>query len=734
MNHCIAIILLSLLCLTPPFAAHRSRKPKAVAENGAFRLEASFADGQVTIRLDDKRSGLLAADGPCIYRAVAAGHAARLTDPSIAAEPDAVVIRGMLLGFQVEHRFTLPKGTLSMEERVTLRNPGRSIAGLTDLEVGMTRRATPDIEQDRWIAVPLRIRATDPPGRINEVSVRDLLTTPGYEPWVDEDQRYSEKPSRHRRAEGWAWVHGDHTLGIFSFCQQNMIFSVVSAEDPATLRFGGACMISGEPAALTRIAPGQTVDLGEIRYETVAGGYTEAEYAYRSMLDEKGCRFPPNFNPPVHWEQLYDMDGAWNDRRHRYTKAIVEREAQKGHDYSCEALYLDPGWDTDFGTFRWGDEWLGPEKDFIAEMTTKYGLAVSLHCPLASWMSHAYSWGLGAVKTWPSEAARKPPPVDAAPLRVPAVRNGRRNLALLPGATASASSLWENGAMPIHQINHLNDGWYGNGASWIAARMPAWAEVDLGAVYRISEVRIGNDHAGEYADRAATDIRIQVASTHDPNSRTPSWQEVARGGEPLLKEQVFDFAPVGARWVRVWIDKAGPDMPRLDEIEVYEADKISAAEAFEETAKRGPEPPAAKGLLGPTLCLGSKQYLDEAEKRLLVHCADGVAFLMFDGNWWNGGCDDPNHGHPVPYTWEDHIRANLDLVRRIHREYPHVIIELHDPIAGGSPARITPVYYKYGLPGSYDDNWGFELMWNPIADLKEGRARALYYYNLGCNV
>ena len=31
---------------------------------------------------------------------------------------------------------------------------------------------------------------------------------------------------------------------------------------------------------------------------------------------------------------------------HRYTKAIIEKQAAKGRDFSCEALYLDPGWDT----------------------------------------------------------------------------------------------------------------------------------------------------------------------------------------------------------------------------------------------------------------------------------------------------------------------------------------------------------------------------------------------------
>ena len=79
---------------------------------------------------------------------------------------------------------------------------------------------------------------------------------------------------------------------------------------------------------------------------------------------------------------------------------------------------------------------------------------------------------------------------------------------------------------------------------------------------------------------------------------------------------------------------------------------------------------------------------------------------MYDGNFWNGGCLNSDHGHPVPYTFEDHIRANVDLAARIHAKYPRVLIEMHDMIAGGSPIRHTPLYYTYGLPGSWDENWG----------------------------
>ena len=750
-------VLLLLAALLGGLTAAHPAEMRADLSNRSYALSMTCADGVVNARLEDRLLGLRAAEGPYLYRVerpVENGLRTycRVENPSVSVKGRTLTLRGELAGLSLEHTFVLPRNRPFMEERIVLRNQTDSLVALSDFEAGFQKRVAdssgrvlPDLDGDHWVAVPLRARATDPKGHVNDFLIRDLVTKPGYEPRVNKDQQYSQAPSKHRHSEGWAWTHADGVLGIFSFNQENMLFSVVSTEkgaEGASLRFGGACMLSGEPAALTRIAPGQTVDLGVIRYQSMKGGYREAAYAYRALLDEKGCRFPKDYNPPVHWEQLYDMTEAWTDRPHRYTKAIVEKEAEKGRAYSCEALYLDPGWDTDFGTFYWGEAWLGPRKDFVDEMRSQYGLKLALHCPLATWMSHQYSWGLGAVKTWPPEATRTPPPEPSADERggglfVPALRESRRNLALLPTAKPNASSVYAKGAMPIHQTAHLNDGWFGNSASWIAGEMPAWAEIDLGGVHEIGEVRLGNDHAMQFADRAVTKLRVLAATEYSADSAAPSWRTVAQSaGDELKAEKTFSFAPTSARWVRVELLEGGQDLPRLDEIEVYEARTVSEADgkAFAASVKRGPKPAPAGQMLGPLLCLGSKQYRDEAEKRLLDCCAGGAVFLMFDGNWWNGGCYNTNHGHPVPYRIEDHTRANLDLAQRVHAKYPKVLIEMHDTVAGGSPARVTPVYYKYGLPGSYDENWGFELMWDPLADLREARGRSLYYYNLGCNV
>ena len=119
----------------------------------------------------------------------------------------------------------------------------------------------------------------------------------------------------------------------------------------------------------------------------------------------------------------------------------------------------------------------------------------------------------------------------------------------------------------------------------------------------------------------------------------------------------------------------------------------------------------------------------------MANCADGVVYLDVRRQLVERRLrQSRTTAIPCRTRKEDHIRANLDLAQRIHAKYPKVLIEMHDMLCGGNPWRLTPIYYKYGLPGSYDDNWGFELMWNPMDDIKQGRGLALYYSNMGCNV
>jgi hypothetical protein len=129
-------------------------------------------------------------------------------------------------------------------------------------------------------------------------------------------------------------------------------------------------------------------------------------------------------------------------------------------------------------------------------------------------------------------------------------------------------------------------------------------------------------------------------------------------------------------------------------------------------------------------CFSSPAFFETKEKRMLELCRQGVAFMMFDSDNYYGPCYDKTHGHGIPLTWDDHAKGVLEVIHRVKREYPNVLIEMHDPCG----FRYTPAYYGYDPPKSHDCLWGHEFMWMTRDDLFSGRAISLYYYNLAYSI
>jgi hypothetical protein len=150
---------------------------------------------------------------------------------------------------------------------------------------------------------------------------------------------------------------------------------------------------------------------------------------------------------------------------------------------------------------------------------------------------------------------------------VPINSSGLANLALLKAATVSASSILE-GFPGRHQIKFVNDGWYNNCRSWVAASMPAWIEIDLGALYEISLVKFGSEHAKRLVDRAPTQFTIALR-------KTPSdvWHVVvdhSANDGAITGTATFSFTKQLARFVKISIlATENGDQVRIDEVEVY---------------------------------------------------------------------------------------------------------------------------------------------------------------------
>jgi len=100
--------------------------------------------------------------------------------------------------------------------------------------------------------------------------------------------------------------------------------------------------------------------------------------------------------------------------------------------------------------------------------------------------------------------------------------NSEANLALsVHGAIASASSCLPGHA--IHQIEHLNDGQYGNSYSWIAAGDTGeWAQIELPEITAVDRVVFSRDRNGTFSDRLP--VRCEVCISLDG----AAWETVAK--------------------------------------------------------------------------------------------------------------------------------------------------------------------------------------------------------------
>ena len=62
-----------------------------------------------------------------------------------------------------------------------------------------------------------------------------------------------------------------------------------------------------------------------------------------------------------------------------------------------------------------------------------------------------------------------------------------------------------------HLVSAVNDGFYSNAKSWIAAKTTGWVQIELPQDKRIDRIEWARDREGKYSDRLAVEYRIEVA-------------------------------------------------------------------------------------------------------------------------------------------------------------------------------------------------------------------------------
>ncbi len=550
-------------------ASHINRK--TTKENiytlASSEWELSFDKLQTGVRLKFKHlpTGIVWADAPLSFRAAMRDskgglHTEGLTGTQIRKDRESVIITGCKAGLEIRHIWEVhDTGLGGLAEHLEISNISDATVEFIGFEAGPQCRLThsdgsilKEHISDLWVPIPMRKHPIDITGGHEEFTAGTLISRkPDY--WYNHMGQGIELGRQSKvqcavpvwAADGWCWTHGKHTLVVFKHSPEHCEFSTINVfreKYGFNLRFGGTTLYQNMPGALVTLQPGESVSLGKTHYILVQGGWNEGYNVFRNAMDRFGYKPPKDYNPSVHWNQLYDMtswyttcgDTLCDRRQELYTLDSLWEEARKAREYHCESLYLDPGWDTSFASSIWDEKRLGMQKSFAERLRKEFGLNLALHCPMAAW-THPESY--------PKEA-------------------------------------WRMGADGEHIKN--------------------------------------------------------------------------------------------------------------------------------------------------SFCSGARQYLTLKLERLLKLCANGANFLMYDGTAFTGPCFDSKHGHPIPYTVESHAMNYRWLCDEVQKKYSHVLIELHDVLAGGSQDAILPKYFLH-RPGWNVELWGNEYMWTSYTDLVTGKMRYLGY-------
>ena len=374
----------------------------AVIKNGRVELQVETKQGLNPNRLSDVKTGRLYADSDYIWPGQKLPKL--IGKPVITKEKDggrSVSFKASLDSLEITQTFTISgKPDSVLEETISLKNTGSTTLDIPDFACGFAKKTSdddgfvPGSSEALFTALPFRVNPGT--GVTQEYSVSDLQ-------WKQDAITYAPSgwrpvPLKNWPSEAWVWNQNGAALLISKYNTDDLEWSILDSEwqtsgdrSVMSLRFGGASRSKGgDPQGAAQLKPGASFTFGNTRFQMLDGGWKDAYYAYRSLMDVRGHGIPKGYNPPVQWNELYDNRLWWDgdsleNREALYSKPDILAEAQKARDLGCEALYLDPGWDTSFGSMVWGSKRLGPMKDFVKLLSDEYKLKLCLHTPIAPW-------------------------------------------------------------------------------------------------------------------------------------------------------------------------------------------------------------------------------------------------------------------------------------------------------------------------------------------------------------
>jgi hypothetical protein len=391
------------------FAAFPSTSPirptqwtGAEINNSVFHLSIQPSEGLNHTCLSHVPTGLPLADAGYSYSL----GPPKFRESSISSDPEdfsLISLRGDLPGdLEILQEFRVSRQQPWMEEQITLSNRGSSCLDLSSWRCGFVLPLEPPSQgriDGAWArfkltAIPFRREPNGSRIQYADFSLAQILT----EQFSSELWTADSTATPAYASEGWAWTDGQHGFLLSKYGQPGVEWALLDRvpvdAHQSGFRWGGCGIYRGDPEHGAWLRPGESHQFGVTRLTAYRGGILEGFYTFRQEMEDRGHGCPSAFNPPVHWNELYDNKLWWlpndqqNDpemRKKYFTLADMKLEAAKAKSIGCEALYLDPGWDTSFGSKIWDQPRLGTYKSFTQMLRDDYGLKSSLHCPLSGW-------------------------------------------------------------------------------------------------------------------------------------------------------------------------------------------------------------------------------------------------------------------------------------------------------------------------------------------------------------
>jgi hypothetical protein len=317
-----------------------------------------------------------------------------LKNKKVKTKGDIIIITGTFPNANIEISQVFRQIGGRLEETITLENTNSYTVNLDDIRFGFMADIT-DRPNWRLCAVPFRIQQD---ASKHDYSTEDLKKGQYKNAvYVDDRARAPLLTEQGRlRSEAWIWWNGLKGLTVIKYNNKAIELSVAFPEvreNKATLQFGGVgYSLYGEPVTAHHLAPGQQITFGTTIYKPFEGTLAKGYSLYRDYLDSRGHKFPADYNPPINWNELYDIGWYHSDAaklKKYYTRKAVLEEARKAKALGCEMMYFDPGWEVAEGLTLWDSTRLGSVSSMIKTLKDEYGLDLGyrtiLHCDGGRW-------------------------------------------------------------------------------------------------------------------------------------------------------------------------------------------------------------------------------------------------------------------------------------------------------------------------------------------------------------